>query len=189
VFSQLISEHKLSPDEIDIFIDGSKTLKEDGSCCVDCAIFIPGLDTIYKLKLNNMTNSYIPEVPYKNWSLLPWIKSLICVSNGTLPQINICTDSLSFLETLEGSSLSLFPSALGKLNKVVADLICKITKMNIVEQDGNSFAGASEYWYLVSHETIRIVEAKSRKLMNDSAGDSQTIDNFIALAILSSTVD
>jgi len=62
VYSQLISEHRSSTEEINIFTDGSRTLKKDGSCRVGCAVFVPGMDITHKLKLNAMTSSYMAKV-------------------------------------------------------------------------------------------------------------------------------
>jgi len=62
VFSQLISEHRPSAEELDIFTDGSKIIEEDNKCRVGCTVSIPGRDIIHKLKLNDMTSSYIAEV-------------------------------------------------------------------------------------------------------------------------------
>jgi len=62
IFFQLISEHRASIDEIDIFTDDSRVLDEDNKCWVGCAVFIPRLDIIHKLKLNDMTSSYMAEV-------------------------------------------------------------------------------------------------------------------------------
>jgi len=99
-------EHKTSPEELDIFMNGSRTSKEDGSCCVGCAI-VPSLDLTHKLKLNKMTSSYMAEV-------FAIDRALDLCRDGYLPKINICTDSLSFLDSLENSSVLLFPVALSK---------------------------------------------------------------------------
>jgi len=80
VYSQLILEHKFSPEELDVFTDGSRTLSEDGSCYVSCAVFVPGMDITYKLKLNDMTSSYMAEV-------FAMAKFLICIRMAFCPRL------------------------------------------------------------------------------------------------------
>jgi len=63
----------MSSDEIVIFTDGSRTVSEESSCRIGCAIFIPGdRNSFYQMKLNDMTSSYMAEV-------LLLIRLLICV--------------------------------------------------------------------------------------------------------------
>jgi len=70
-----------------------------------------------------MTSFYIAEV-------FAIDKALDLMILQKWPQTNICTDSLSLLQSLENSQLALFPVALNKLNHVVADLIYKVNKIN-----------------------------------------------------------
>jgi len=122
VFSQLVSDHRFSTDELDIFTDGSKTIDEDNKSRVGFAIYISKQETIYKFSLNEMTSSCMAEV-------LAIDRVVDIYSSGFWPVINICSESLSFLQTLNCSSISLFPAALEKLNQTVADLIYKINRV------------------------------------------------------------
>jgi len=123
VFFQLVSEHTVSTDELDIFTNGSKIIDKDNKSRVGFAIYFPKQETIYKFSVNEMTSSYMAEV-------LAIDRVVDICSSGVWPVINICSDSLSFLQTLNCSSTSLVPASLGKLNQTVADLIYKINKVN-----------------------------------------------------------
>jgi len=73
-----------------------------------------------------MTSSYMVEVYAID-------KTLDLIKLHTWPQINICTDSLSLLQSLENSQLSLFSVALDNLNHIIAELIYKINNINYIE--------------------------------------------------------
>jgi len=114
-YIQLILEKRESPEEIDIYTDGSRIIGKDKECLVGCAIYILKLNIIHKLKLNDLTSSYMVEV-----------YALDLIKLHTWPQINVCTDSLSLLQSLENSQLSLF-------SILVAEFIYKINKINCNE--------------------------------------------------------
>jgi len=95
---------------------------------VGCAVFVPKRDFILMFRLNKLTSSYMAEVIAIDKVVDKYI-------SDRWPEINICSDSLSFLQTLYYASISLFPAALGKLKKkykTVADLIYKINRINSV---------------------------------------------------------
>jgi len=112
----LVSENRVSTDKLDIFTDSSKTIDKDNKSRVGFAIYIPKQEIIYKFSVNEMTSSYMAEI-------LAIDRVVDIRSSDVWPVINICPDSLSFLQTLNCSSTSLVPASLGKLNHTVAELI------------------------------------------------------------------
>jgi len=88
----LILDHRFSTEELDVFTDGSKYTDEDNKPRVGCAAYMPKRDTILKFSLNDMTSSYMAEV-------LAIDRVVDICSSGSWPVINICSDSLSFLQT------------------------------------------------------------------------------------------
>jgi len=123
VFSQLLMDNRISVEELEVYTDGSKYLDEDGESRVGCAVFVPKCDSTLMFRLNGLTSSYMAEV-------IAIDKAVDKCISDKWPEINVCSDSLSFLQTLYYASISLFPAALGKPNKIVADLIYKINKVN-----------------------------------------------------------
>jgi len=91
-----------------------------------CAIYIPHIDKSWLFKLNPFTSSFTAEA-------LAIDKSLKLVNAYSWSHVNICSDSLSVLQALKNSELSLFPKASNKLNVVLAELLHKITKINSTE--------------------------------------------------------
>jgi len=90
---------------------------------VGCAIYIPKRDMRLKFRLNDSISSYMTEVLAIDRVVDMW-------NSGNWQEMNICCDSLSFLQSLDRSSTSLFPATLGKLNQTAADLVYRICKIN-----------------------------------------------------------
>jgi len=93
IFSQLVSERRVSGEEIDIFTDGSKFVDNDNKSRVGFAIFIPKYEVIYKFSVNELTSSYMAEV-------LAIDRVMDIHNSGVWPEINICSDSLTDLTDL-----------------------------------------------------------------------------------------
>jgi len=126
IFTQLIKGGDGSLEELEIYTDGFKSLDDENGNFVGCAIYIPLIDKSWLFKLNPLTSSYTAEA-------LAIDKSLELINTYSWPHVNICSDSLSVLQVLKNSELSLFPKALTKLNIVIAELLHKITKTNSTE--------------------------------------------------------
>jgi len=84
-------------------------------------------------------------------------------------QVNVCTDSLSFLQSLENSQFSLFPSTLGKLNQIVADLLYNI----------NCDKHIIKYTWCPVHVEIKHNE-KVDLLAKEAAIGGEILNNFIS---------
>jgi len=69
---------------------------------VGCAVFVPKRDFILMFRLNKLTSSYMAEVIAIDKVVDKYI-------SDRWPEINICSDSLNFLQTLYYASISLFP--------------------------------------------------------------------------------
>jgi len=125
-FFQLLQDSKKYPEEIIIYTDGSKYVREDpkeDEILVGCAVLIPFMDKSFSFKLNSMTNSFTAEV-------LAIDKALQLTDTYGWSRVNICSDSLSVLQALKFAEQSFFPRSINKLNMALADLSYKLSRMN-----------------------------------------------------------
>jgi len=122
IIFQLISEKNALSEEVEIYTDGLKSIVEEGNNLVGCAIFVLQFILMsYSYKLNPWTSSFMAEAYALD-------KAIDLIRIYSRPQTNICMDSLSLLQTLKNSELSLFLSALNKLNLVIQELNYKISR-------------------------------------------------------------
>jgi len=106
-------------------------------------------------------------------------KVLDMSKNGILLQINICIDSLTFLESLERSLFSLLPIVLGKLNQMVVDLIYKITKINSIEHKVR-FSWCLAHIGIIHNERVNVLEVKKASIGGESCDNSITNRELIS---------
>jgi len=117
---------KKSSEEVVIYTDGSKTKTDDlerESNLVDCAILIPHINKSFSYKLHPLMSSFMVET-------FAIDKALQLIDNYSWQQVNICSDSLSVLQSLKNSEQSFFPRAINKLNIVLAELSYKLSRIN-----------------------------------------------------------
>jgi len=129
IFNQLIKETKKSPEEVEIYTDGTKTKAadcEEGVDLVGCAILVPHINKSFSFKLNSLTSSFMAEV-------FAIVKALQLVDSYSWPLVNICSDSLSVVEALKNAEYSLISKGTNKLNVVLAELSYKIYRANYNE--------------------------------------------------------
>ncbi|XP_071581060.1 uncharacterized protein [Temnothorax nylanderi] len=114
-FTNLISLKRASPSEIDIFTDGSKS-ERNGVPIAGCSIRIPQQDITLRFKLNKFTSSFSAEA-------LAIITALDLTLSKFWDYVNICTDSLSVLQTIANVK----PFSNGKLSPLIPNIKTKLS--------------------------------------------------------------
>jgi len=155
-FFQLLKDGEKSPDEIVIFIDGSKSAPDNPSedeNRVGCAILIPNIKKSFSFKLNPMTNSFTAEV-------LAIDKALQLIDSFGWNLVNICSDSLSVLQALKFAEQSFFPRAINKLNLALAELSYRLSKINF-NNNKVRFTWCSAHVGIIMNEKVDLLAKKA----------------------------
>lgn len=91
--NNLLAFHNTSNNEICIYTDGSRTVREESPPMVGAAFWIPTLNVAINFRLNDLSSSFSAEA-------VAICKALDFVDVHGLAEVNICTDSLSILRAL-----------------------------------------------------------------------------------------